>query len=237
MNKFTIYFFIENEWSYNFFKMIFALSIVFIIIYIFQSNPASWWNAVLSIACGIFSSYLFYIYTISIPTKNNRDEILFIIYSLLFSLEMTVYSANKLEEYLKKINNSGIDNNEKAILITHYNDNVSTIDKNLHTALGTFQNIMYQSPTPCIRMFEIFIHNIEDMKKLKIKNTDSIQYDIEYKIKKIKNMCVNYNNVINETISVFNDYDEIVLKLNRIREKVDESPQVNLRSFLSRFEV
>lgn len=31
MNKFTIYFFIENEWSYNFFKMIFALSIVFII--------------------------------------------------------------------------------------------------------------------------------------------------------------------------------------------------------------
>lgn len=237
MNKFTIYFFIENEWSYNFFKMIFALSIVSIIIYIFQSNPASWWNAVLSIACGIFSSYLFYIYTIAIPTKNNRDEILFIIHSLLFSLEMTVYSANKLEEYLKKINNSGIDNNEKAILITHYNDNVSTIDKNLHTALGTFQNIMYQSPTPCIRMFEIFIHNIEDMKKLKIKNTDSIQYDIEYKIKKIKNMCVNYNKVINETISIFNDYDEIVLKLNRIREKVDESPQVNLRSFLSRFEV
>ena len=34
MNKFTIYFFIENEWSYNFFKMIFALSIVSIIIYI-----------------------------------------------------------------------------------------------------------------------------------------------------------------------------------------------------------
>ena len=111
------------------------------------------------------------------------------------------------------------------------------MDKNLHTALRTFQNIMYQSPTPCIRMFEIFIHNIEDMKKLQIKNTDSIQYDIEYKIKKIKSMCVNYNKVINETISVFNDYDEIVLKLNRIREKVDESPQVNLRSFLSRFEV
>lgn len=50
-------------------------------------------------------------------------------------------------------------------------------------------------------------------------------------------MCINYNKVINETISVFNDYDEIVLKLHRIREKVDESPQVNLRSFLSRFEV
>lgn len=34
MNKATIYFFIENEWPYNFFKMIFTLSIVFIIIYI-----------------------------------------------------------------------------------------------------------------------------------------------------------------------------------------------------------
>lgn len=117
MNKFTIYFFIENEWSYNFFKMIFALSIVSIIMYIFQSNPASWWNAVLSIACGIFSSYLFYIYTIAIPTKNNRDEILFTIHSLLFSLEMTVYSANKLDEYLKKLTIQALITTKKQYLL------------------------------------------------------------------------------------------------------------------------
>ena len=97
--------------------MIFALSIVSIIIYIFQSNPASWWNAVLSIACGIFSSYLFYIYTIAIPTKNNRDEILFIIHSLLFSLEMTVYSANKLEEYLKKLTIQALITTKKQYLL------------------------------------------------------------------------------------------------------------------------
>ena len=77
-----------------------------------------------------------------------------------------------------------------------------------------------------------------NMVELAIKNCPKFEIsDIEYKRKKIKNMCVNYNKVINETISIFNDYDEIVLKLNRIREKVDESPQVNLRSFLSRFEV
>ncbi|WP_300644929.1 hypothetical protein [uncultured Desulfovibrio sp.] len=236
MNKATIYFFIENEWPYNFFKMIFTLSIVFIIIYIFQSNPASWWNAVLSVACGIFSSYLFYIYTIAIPTKNNRYEILFMMHSLLTSIEKTINSAQKIERHFLIQKRSPLDKTEKAMFVLLYNENINNMDKYFNTALQVFKTLIYQSPTPCITMFMFFIHNYKNIENFYIKDATNTKHDIVRKISRIKNICEIYKNVIYNTISEFNDHDEILSKIKFMRENMINS-QSTSSSFLSRFEV